>query len=128
MITVDILTLAGLAIRPANSADQRFVTLSWLRSGERAFVTGKWRGFDHLAILAMRVRGNHKTMAAIYNLGLPKTRQAISEAIERGPTLVVYDVDNPTFAVAWACPEYRFTTDNFRKQGLSRALCESLKT
>jgi hypothetical protein len=125
---LDILTLSGLAIRPAITEDLRFVTLSWLRSGERAFVTGRWRGFDHLAILAARVKDNPKTLRALYNLELHKTRQAISEAIARGPTLVVYDVENPTFTVAWACPEYRFTTDNFRKQGLSRALCESLKT
>ena len=124
---MDLLTMAGMAIRPATQADRRFITLTWLRSGERAFVEQRWKGFDHLAVPALRVGPHKATRLALYNLEIPRTTQAIAEVIERGPMLVVHDCEQPTFVAAWACPEYRFTSHTFRHQGLSKALCESLK-
>lgn len=123
---MDLLTLAGMAIRPAIPADARFVTLSWLRSGERAFTTGAWRGFDHLAARAGSVKANPKALRALYNLETPATRRAIGEAIDRGPLLVVYDVDQPSFLVGWATPSFAFVSHTFRRQGIARALRAAL--
>ena len=109
---MDLLTLAGIAIRPATATDTRFVELKWLQSGEHAWLSRRWTP-NHWKRWAAQSESMRR---ALYRKEISRTIKA------RGATLVAFPVDEPQFVLAWACPEFSWTRAAFRGQGIQRAL------
>lgn len=114
----NLLTLAGLAIRPATPADERFIHLDWTRSAERPFMLGAYQPFAHLETTVQEAKDNRNVflLRAIYR------REIASVIRNHGPARMVYDVDNPDFYAAWGCPEWVYVKSAFRGQGIAREL------
>jgi hypothetical protein len=103
-------------IRPETKTDESYVVKSWLRSGERAWLTRRWvpASWKHWCL------GKEPMRRAVYNREISKLIR------DRGRTLVVSPLDDPGFLIAWACPEYCFTKHTYRRNGLATALRAAL--
>jgi hypothetical protein len=119
----DLLTLAGLALRPATQEDERLIHLDWTRSGERPFLLGAYQPFKHLADTIAEAKANRNVLMlrALYRREIPQVIDA------HGQALMVYDCDNPSFYVGWGCREYLFVKHTFRGQGIASTLRRSLE-
>ena len=120
----ELLSLAQMVVRPADSdRDEAFIALSWLESGERPFVElGTYQPFPHLvaAIAEARREGSTARLRAIY-------RKEIRQVIRNhGPASVVCLRETPWLIVAWRCPEYSWTKDLFRGQGIEDELAAAV--
>jgi hypothetical protein len=117
---------AGLGLRIAQPSDIRFVVSSWHASAFKPFLEGKtpcpWPNLE-ITVLNARRAGNLGLLQRIYHAEM---KGLIRAELASSPTLVVFDVENPSFLVAWGHRAYRYTKQAFRRQGIGsllRAAC-----
>ena len=121
----ELLACAGLSWRWALPADMNFVVSSWLKSSGAAFVKDgrcPWPKFQQTVDEA-RALGRTGLLESMWRREkLPLIREALKQA----PALVIYDMETPSFILAWGHRDYRYTLQGFRKMGLARALSAAL--
>lgn len=109
-----------MGLRLAKSHDLKFVEASWRTSSEMPFLEGKRLLWPHLAdsIAKCRKFNNMRMLKQIYN---SEIMADIGKAIQL-PVLVVYDLDNPTYIVAWGCASFTYVKQPYRKAGIGTFL------
>jgi hypothetical protein len=124
----ELLTRAGLDWRWAEGTDLRFVVASWLTSTQRKFLDGGPCPWAHLAETVAKARAAKDQSAMLRRLFESEMKRDILGALSEWPALVVYDVDTPTFILAWGHRDYRYTKQGFRRMGLAKAIRTALES
>jgi hypothetical protein len=127
----NFLKLAGLELRDAKPEDERFIQLDWLRSGERPFILGHYQPFPHLTEIIARLRGfrdpRDKDLHSLQTLYRTEILQVIKRHM---PATMCVDIEQPTFYVGWACPEFVYVKHTYRnpKPGVAWALARAVRS
>ncbi len=143
-MTNQYLTSLGLAVRPATKDDLKFIESSWTSNFKDSFRSGLGTGpFDDQTTFFTSRRILHQTAAtaairdkaakefdAVYYREMKHLVQAIISTIQ---PLVVYDPDNPTVIIGWACGTsttlyYVYIKLAFRQKRIASSLITSICT